>query len=129
MDEHIRAEFNELTAPAALECADVLYIPGARSVVDALSMVDLVLNRYPGCLVVVAREGDEGCVAGMRDGCRIRMVRAGDRASSFGTRECAAVASLLHGHLVLGAPWRTLRSIELREVSRPPLRLWVVTLN
>ncbi|MFD5317107.1 hypothetical protein [Streptomyces sp. NPDC127098] len=129
VDEHLRAKFDQRAVPSRWsECADALYVPGTRSVADALAVVDHVLKRCPGCLVVVARVSDRCCLAGARDGTRIRMTRAATSMPSVGARECAAVASLLHGQLVLRAPWRRLGAIELRQGSRPPLRLRVVVL-
>jgi len=112
-DVHFSVDLEAARASERSEHADVLRLAQPRPVEQALTVVDKVLRRFPGCLVVVVRATAGGCVIGHRNGERGIAVPSDGPQRSLTAREFSALASCLHTVLVLGGTWAPLRSLRI----------------
>jgi hypothetical protein len=86
--DHVRVDFDLVSDDTWLSCADVLYGTGGPELAEVL------LRRYPGCLLVIVRAGADGrCVAVGRGGVRIAAGRV------RGAWEHGVLASVSHALL------------------------------
>ena len=116
VDAHLRVEVEASSAPGWAELADVLVSSAPLRAKAAERRLARLFARYPGCLVAVTVLTGGGFLAGVRDGARLRAVPEGPWPHA-GREAGAALASLLHGWLVLGRRPERLDGALLRSAE------------
>lgn len=108
-DVHLSVELDQWHRNPWAHHSDVLTATRPASPLDAPRLVDRLLDRFVGCLVVcVPLSGRRGCLLGLRDGDRIIARPPAGTALRRPLR--ADLASLLHGWLAAGHRASTLRA-------------------
>jgi hypothetical protein len=142
VDAHVRVDLGAASDPSTVwaERADVLCVGAPQPAERAAASVDRLLSRFPGCLVALVPDTAGSCVAGARDGTRVVAAPVADARADADAgaprgvtrRERAALASFLHGLLVLGRQWGEPGCVILINSGceiRKPLRLRVQPLR
>ncbi|RKN45629.1 hypothetical protein [Streptomyces hoynatensis] len=116
LDAHLRAYPDAPPEAGWAEFADVLVASAPLGAQAAERRLTFLFRRYPGCLVAASTLAEGGCLVGTRDGSRLWAAPEGpaahaDRAAG------AALASLLHGWLVLGRSPAELDGARVRSAE------------